>query len=502
MGAVVLETSSILVAPFYFYLKERIVMDFFNESFMEINFSHPVIFTPYFSTKAIQNATTNLRLYCNNYSPSILFLNWQTQLGLLPLLMQHSEIEMKLHFEKLQYSSTQLQEFSEEQIIKDILPNSDLQRASKRVPTISFIYLPRSSTIFSILDKHPLNEQRHLSLGLQLHKNNKIRVYKNEIRNMYTIITNTYNWQLLRRVIALLPMLFPDTFKPSETELSIMKLFGRENYIAWETELLQWLKDSKVLENDLKEKLFELADNIKEHQLSNLISLKTRIQEGINMQLNSLQVRYADLENVNTKIRYQTLTQDDSNIKDFTNYLMKNKYITNLNLLNRTSLKFNIFAPIKYYDIEALQVYYKKDYSPITKHPNIAKLFKLIFMEQKYSIYFDIPIMMDLMNIHWGVYLSARLQNQIPHPHIVTYNCWGTNKTFIDKAISTQDFITAVEQMVAAAKNINFTDTVVLDSFIRDLLVKNNYYKAIQKTEDKKFYTYNEIKESGELETD
>ncbi len=57
----------------------------------------------------------------------------------------------------------------------------------------------------------------------------------------------------------------------------------------------------------------------------------------------------------------------------------------------------------------------------------------------------------------------------MPHPHLCYYGCLGGNKAYIDNYLMSGDWQSAIDQAVAATKNINFSDTTVMGRFIEDI---------------------------------
>ncbi len=58
----------------------------------------------------------------------------------------------------------------------------------------------------------------------------------------------------------------------------------------------------------------------------------------------------------------------------------------------------------------------------------------------------------------------------LPHPHINDMRCLGSNAVYINELMRSKKYIEAIEQTVAATKNINFTDSIVVEKFISTLL--------------------------------
>lgn len=70
-----------------------------------------------------------------------------------------------------------------------------------------------------------------------------------------------------------------------------------------------------------------------------------------------------------------------------------------------------------------------------------------------------------LSNYHFG----AEYASYMPNPHIQGYHCMGNYSRPINEALQRHDYISALEQTIASAKSLNFTDSVVMSYFMRTL---------------------------------
>ena len=71
---------------------------------------------------------------------------------------------------------------------------------------------------------------------------------------------------------------------------------------------------------------------------------------------------------------------------------------------------------------------------------------------------------------------------QFYQPHLYHYDCWGSNRAEIQKAIESQQLIAAIEQIHAATCSLNVLDGAVWNRFTNDLtnaLINNSYSEAL-----------------------
>lgn len=70
-----------------------------------------------------------------------------------------------------------------------------------------------------------------------------------------------------------------------------------------------------------------------------------------------------------------------------------------------------------------------------------------------------------LSNYRFG----AEYASYMPNPHIQHYSCMGNYSRPINEALQRHDYISALEQTTASAKSLNFTDSVVMAKFMREV---------------------------------
>jgi hypothetical protein len=73
------------------------------------------------------------------------------------------------------------------------------------------------------------------------------------------------------------------------------------------------------------------------------------------------------------------------------------------------------------------------------------------------------------LNVKSHTRADEYLDTHLPHPHLVNHGCLGGNGTYIGKYMSEGRWDMAIEQSIAATKNINFGDTTVVNSMMRDI---------------------------------
>lgn len=112
--------------------------------------------------------------------------------------------------------------------------------------------------------------------------------------------------------------------------------------------------------------------------------------------------------------------------------------------------------------------------------PEIELCLKKIFLEYKGEIcvYSQFSLANNLNQL-WSTRSEINYAGSIPHPHLIYYNCLGENESEIMKFLSDGKWDCAIEQSIAATKNINFGDATVTDKFFT-MLRGHKYSKFIK----------------------
>lgn len=126
------------------------------------------------------------------------------------------------------------------------------------------------------------------------------------------------------------------------------------------------------------------------------------------------------------------------------------------------------------------------------------KIFKAIFIDREVIPKFKYAIQLNLTNANvsrtYNNYDDRfdRIDTEIPHPHLMYYDCWGTHKDTIKTAILKGEYIQAITAVLYAVAQLTVTDMCVLDKLL--YLITENTDKAILVTEDGTVTSWEEYK--------
>ena len=315
------------------------------------------------------------------------------------------------------------------------------------------------------------------------HQKHKIKTLKNE--NVIIILTNELNNKLLHETLAIFPSLF-----------SISELQQNENIINCCRAVInkQSIKPyfQKMFDNLQNEKKEEFKREVKNMLTANKRSKITeldnnieRTRRNIRDYINSLDSAHERLQSLlNEKVGAEVALTDNPKTLDIViDFLNNNKYIKNAYFKNynigygyKNLLVLELEAPITLYETEPLLRYYESlqhDFGETGQE--ILKTIKEIFVNEEYQMYCTTIVYIDVESRKFdacprttGVEYSKF--NKMPQPHLTFFNCWGDSDNNIKQALREDNLVDAIQLMLIAVQNINFTDITVFRRWINNIM--------------------------------
>lgn len=417
----------------------------------------------------------------------------EIRVGLFPIL-HHLPTGGKIKFEhkRVQYTLQQINDAHNGLIPTDFLRS--YYSPEEFQPLVRFLHITKGVTIFKELPNcERLTEVKNLSMMLQASSTHKIRVYQNIRQHELLIVTSEYSWELLRKVIALIPLVFPQLNLPNDI-IPILSAFGASNFERWYLALTKWLYQHDFMTEKIRKAVAEIVNQQRNSQITSYRDMQATLERQINEALESLGIKYSSLENAIQQLNSLLMSPEQSS-DELYQYLKNHQSIKSIDA-SGSYMYLNIVTPLRYYDLDALKIYYKSSRSTLTSKPKLARLFDEIFFKNKYTLYTETACYIDFSrNIAQTDQDATHLQNQlVKQPHIMSYRCWGNNGREITKLLGKGDYIMAIEQIVAATQNINFVDSTVFEYFI-DYMLKDGHRKlSIKDTEGNMLSAYDIFK--------
>lgn len=172
-------------------------------------------------------------------------------------------------------------------------------------------------------------------------------------------------------------------------------------------------------------------------------------------------------------------SNEDSEIMD---YFLRNKKL-DLDYVDNTTLAFIVKDYISYFDEDVAKRVIDNEhsviYSPDGRACNnyirankVKELMYAIFIDQIIRIKVCAAYSFSLtgnVRAQQHYQFGTEYAGYMPNPHIQGYSCMGNYVTPINNCLQKRDYISALEQTIASAKSLNFTDSTVLAYFMRNL---------------------------------
>lgn len=362
--------------------------------------------------------------------------------------------------------------------LQDIIPSpiKESTRAREYNPEhIGFILILShkfNQQLFPALDKIKPDEKA-ISMIFQESVNHRVRVYKEANGYCYRILTNQWTWDMARKFIALMPRLFPH-LQVSDEVHELCKLFGGTDFETWHNAYNAWITkicpSTKILSREGIERLFK---QILAREINNLTRMLEKTNLDIHTYERTLATLYRTAQDYKEKLFHQrnkTLFSDE-----FIEYIQKNKAIVKcrpdpdsngFRLLIRTSLN--------YYDQNAFDAIANNPRSDLNKNPEKSMLLKAIYSNTpSLELWTDTWCRVKLTEAKCERFLTNNYK-LLPQPHIYAANCWGDNRSYIEKALIQGEYINAIEQIIAATKNLNWFDGAIT-SWLLDAISSAEY---------------------------
>ena len=231
--------------------------------------------------------------------------------------------------------------------------------------------------------------------------------------------------------------------------------------------------------NFCQQKIREYNNNIEsyERQIASYLDSKAQF----NQELNALMMSKGD---------------DDDN---FAHFFDTHKQLEFLNIYTNSgskSLVFTVCETLEYYAEDELKRMLDNKNSFINTNgtPFAIKVVKALFVDKKAKMRTRACFTMNGISSLSPTKGNANLDDysdSLRHPHLGNYDCLGANEPHIRRAMEKNDWEIALEQCIAASKNIAWGDSTVVRTFLNHIDGRRNKRCII--TEDGRQLTIQEF---------
>lgn len=321
---------------------------------------------------------------------------------------------------------------------------------------------------------------------------------------------------MLEKIISAIPKLMPD-------------LYTDNNYSTDEIAVFEYISKGNIegVTSFIKDKLLELnVDEIvlrKEFDGYENIVIKKQ-KEGLGRLIESLQCDYNCLaEKLADKMQsiiektaaYDAMCNVGNDGRSFVDFILSHKNIAHVKS-HDGCFTYAVDETIDYFDQDAFERYYSNPNCSflVNREPETKKILEGLFIKRfgKLRVYgeFKCSNLSSIKALRAGDYVYIDYKNHFKHPHLGNYACLGNNVQPIATYFSNGDWDLAIEQTIAATKNLNFGDSIVMERFtwqLNDAFISNDSNKYIianngQEMTVGEFYKYVEQLEKEQTQSE
>lgn len=304
----------------------------------------------------------------------------------------------------------------------------------------------------------------------------KTRVLINEQGKRTLIIAGQIDNEWGRKMLSTLPKITPWLFTEgiSEDEMQLFKALSDND-----CDTINSLIEAKYNEFDFRTTLFHKEfDGYENAYIENQ---KEVIQSRLRDNYESYRAYQEHLSQIllqikENNIEYDALCRLDLDTSNsFANFLINHKNIVYAKRRRDNTIYYVIDESIEYYDADKFEDYYNNprcgfmaSASEVTK-----KVLKGLFIDcvGKLSVYseFQLNNLTSIEPLRAGTIDGVRYDDHFAHPHLGEYVCLGGNRNQINDYLNKGDWDMAIEQTIAATKNLNFGDSTVMCRLVERL---------------------------------
>lgn len=238
--------------------------------------------------------------------------------------------------------------------------------------------------------------------------------------------------------------------------------------------IINRLFDLNAITDAILNSLDEYEDSYRISQIEELKLTCLRLLENIAQKQKQLGESVAAYN----KIKYNLSLFEQSSAKPFSlkTFFKEHKNITITGLegfseseeSHPSEIKYCVCETLEFYDLEEFLRQYNNERSHIGSAPMcIKRILKGLFLENKGKLRVEAAFILDgVANINPMQYEGYYHDTHIPNPHLAKWRCFGGNSQYITEYLLEGEIELAIEQTIAATKNINFSDSIVMGTFI------------------------------------
>lgn len=346
---------------------------------------------------------------------------------------------------------------------------------------------------YKYLLREGYREQKDLSLFVKnkCHVDSLIFINKNFKSTVIFVNGITLKaWHLMQSLIPrLVPWFFEETPLTEDEKQFLYTLSTNPDADAYKNYLCNFASKLNLRDSRIKRLLKDFESKRKEKEIGELELKIISFQNEIDRILERYKHLIHDIEDAATRkdgLKFQLENSKDID-SELINYLTCNKHV-NLHRVTDMTVEIGVTTTLENYDPDLYDRMSKNRNSAIFKCYPVTEL---TFSEEETrkrfldAIFGDDPVLkikikagFELDFVGKSVYpieSPVEYENDyLYNPHLRIHHCIGNNRPEINQCLINSDYVGAIEQCIASAKNMNFAEgSMTVSPFFRWLFNKN-----------------------------
>ena len=333
------------------------------------------------------------------------------------------------------------------------------------------------------------------------------KIFVSETERTSIIITNKMNITVWHMMGAFLKRLLPWIFKdlpPDEKEKEFLKSFTLRDpstFIRLAEELMNERFDFRdaIIHEAFDGYMKRYAEQRIASSRSQIENLYTQIENA----LVNIRAYRANIENLNRSIiGFDSMCDEDE--AELVDFIINCKALEVVGRRDQT-ITIDIVTPLVNYnqdDAESIvsntDSYLYNNIGDFSRE-EANKLLSAIFIDQKFMVNMYARYDVDFVNCGvWGVAsfsIDEGHKDCIPNMHLYRHRCLGNNGEQIVAALNANNYIGAINAMIASCANININEAVSNDTFFEKLF--NTDRKVLLTEDGEKITTHEALRRIG-----
>jgi len=174
-------------------------------------------------------------------------------------------------------------------------------------------------------------------------------------------------------------------------------------------------------------------------------------------------------------------SDEDSELME---YFLCNRQLVIEDVVNDT-IYFSVKTYMEYFDEDVVNKYLNNHGSFVYQNEprgftldQMEKLLRAVFIDQSIRLRFCAAYCFSLngnVDPQTNHDFGQEFRHYMPNPHINRWHCMGNYLSKVNNLLKENNYIAALEQCVASAKSLNWTDGTVMGTFLKTVCGRENY---------------------------